>query len=885
MAVKRLSPLRLSFILIAALAAWVSAGALSVASSQPEAARLGVLPSGLWLASSVAVAVGLALVIRPAWTAWLAVSGLLLLPWLPVAVPDAFYIWVGHLRAWLWIVLAGAIAAPFIRIHAPRGLAAAARDPRRAPRLAAIVATAAYLAGAYQVLPQLPTGDEPHYLIIANSLLSDRDLKVENNYRQQDYRAYFAGTLRPDYLRRGQDSEIYSIHAPGLPALVAPVFALFGYSGVLALLAAVSGAATGVAWSAAWRVTEDAGAAWFGWAAVALSAPFFFQSFVMYPDALGAAIVMLGVSTMVQGRFASDRRRLATGAALALLPWLHLRLAIAAGVLGLLIAGRQFGTAGWRRRLIALFAIPAVSAGCWFAFFYVIYGTPDPRAPYGGSTQSSLAGVARGLAGLAFDQQFGLLPNAPIYLCAVLGFLPLARRDRRTAIELVTLILPYTLAVAAFQMWWGGTSSPARFLTPVLLTLAIPSAFWFHDARGRASRLLGLGALAVSVLITATIAAVDRGAMLYNFRDGRSRLLSWISPLVDLTTGVPSLFQNEPLLLLGQAAVWLAAIALTAAAGTAIARRTTSAPAIVAALAVAGAVTGMTALSIVWRSNQAAPITPTTASAALLQTINRSGSLVAIQYRPLQRIALADLPPRLTLATFPPPKMATPPAPDEPLAWVPHPPAATYVVEVVLSKPGSGRITVSLERQLGAAWSWTLDGSTGVVRREFRLPVEATSMVVDGDAAARATIDRVTVRALAARSASDRAGGAKASHVARYGPALVFLTGGRADMEPAGTWIAGESHGDFVIAPDDVNAPIRLFVRNPPVENRITLEAGDWRQDLAFTPGEERLFEIPAIRGRVAVPLRVTSARGARPAEFERGSTDTRFLGCWIETR
>jgi hypothetical protein len=31
--------------------------------------------------------------------------------------------------------------------------------------------------------------------------------------------------------------------------------------------------------------------------------------------------------------------------------------------------------------------------------------------------------------------------------------------------------------------------------------------------------------------------------------------------------------------------------------------------------------------------------------------------------------------------------------------------------------------------------------------------------------------------------------------------------------------------------------------------------------------------------------LRITSAHGARPTEFERGSTDTRFLGCWIETR
>ena len=107
----------------------------------------------------------------------------------------------------------------------------------------------------------------------------------------------------------------------------------------------------------------------------------------------------------------------------------------------------------------------------------------------------------------------------------------LARVRRRLAIELLVVALPYTLSVAAFAMWWGGTSSAARFLTPLLLMLAIPAAVWFRASHGRVSRLLGLAALSVSVLITATIAIVDRGGSLYNVHDGMSRLLLWISPL------------------------------------------------------------------------------------------------------------------------------------------------------------------------------------------------------------------------------------------------------------------------------------------------------------------------------------------------------------------
>ena len=74
-------------------------------------------------------------------------------------------------------------------------------------------------------------------------------------------------------------------------------------------------------------------------------------------------------------------------------------------------------------------------------------------------------------------------------------------------------IVPYTLAAAAFYMWWGGFSSPARFISSVLLPLSIPAGVWFAT-RGAAGRVIALGALALSVLFTVTTAAVDRGALL-----------------------------------------------------------------------------------------------------------------------------------------------------------------------------------------------------------------------------------------------------------------------------------------------------------------------------------------------------------------------------------
>ena len=38
---------------------------------------------------------------------------------------------------------------------------------------------------------------------------------------------------------------------------------------------------------------------------------------------------------------------------------------------------------------------------------------------------------------------------------------------------MLALVIPYMAAVGMYQMWWGGTSVPARLLTPIVLVLAV----------------------------------------------------------------------------------------------------------------------------------------------------------------------------------------------------------------------------------------------------------------------------------------------------------------------------------------------------------------------------------------------------------------------------
>jgi hypothetical protein len=897
MTAKRLSIPATTSWFLATIALWVSLGALTALSSQSPVPRVAIAPSFRWLAILLLAAAALAAVrrLRHQETWLLGLSALVLLPWLPFRIPAVFLVWTGPLRTWIWLAIAVSIAASLVRraATARRIVCRSAADPRKAPWIAAFAAAMMYLAGAWRIFPHLPAGDEPHYLVITQSLLRDHDLKIENNHRRGDYREYYGGDLRPDYLRRGTDGEIYSIHPIGLPAIIAPVFAAGGYPGVLAFLALVSAAATAITWIVVWRITQDAAAAWFAWAAVSGSAPFFFQAFTVYPDAPASGIVMIGLLALVSDREWPARRLALTGIALAVLPWLHTRFAIleAALVTALLArlawsrlavsspAGTAAAAGPEIRRGLALLAAPVVSAIAWFGFFYFIYGTPNPAAPYNGMTQSEVGNLARGIPGLLFDQQFGLLPNAPVYLCAILGLWTLLRRRFFVALATLLVIVPYAAVVAMYAMWWAGYSPPARFLVPISLPLALPIGLWFSSLRSRSARLLACGSLLLSVLITATMATAGRGALVFNFRDGSSRLLSWMSPLVDVTSGFPSLFRTALPKALIDAAVWLAAIAVVAAAGRRMDRRPVSAPALAVILALAVVVAGSAALSIVWHTNAAQPITLTTGSAALLRAYDPDTSQIAFRYSPFKRLAPADVPPAITIAHTTPHELPA----AQPLIWTPYLPAGSYEIQGRVTAPTSGRVTVTMDREFGPAWTWSLEGARGAWRYTFPVPVPARVLLVDADSSTRAALRDVAIRATSVSGNRHRLATEEPLHVVRYGPAVVFLMSGHAYVEPEGTWIGGGDEATFVIAPDP-GAPISLFVRNAPVRNQVTLESGAWRHVLSLAPREERLLQVPIDPANAGAVLRVATTAGARPSEVEQ-SDDRRLLGCWIETR
>ncbi len=534
---RRSRPAASMLAVLAGTSGWLSAG--SVGFTSGDADRVAALPSVSLLILAVVAAVVAVYVLRlRSHEAWpLAISALIWLPFLPGRIPAAFMLWQGPVEIIVWgLVIAGLLYAR--PREGPPAWTALAVDPRRAPWVAAALVVGLSLMAFTQIRSVVPGGDEPHYLVATQSLLADRDLRVENNYAAGDYLGYFNGRLQPHFLQRAASGEIYSIHSPGVSVVVLPAFAIAGYAGAVFVVMLLAGLTAALTWTTAWRLSGSAAGAWVGVLAVFATAPFFFHTLTIYPDGIGALPVVAAVwliARLEESWEPSPRILASLGAGLALLPWLHTRFALLAAAFAVIAIARLAIRPAAAARIAALLAVPVLAAVAWFAYFWLIWGTPSPLAPYGADTESSLGYIARGLAGLLIDQQHGVITTAPIYAIAMAGMWPLFRLRPRLAIELLVIVVPYVVAVSTYAMWWGGTSAPARLVAAILPLAALPIACMW--VRVQWLRIPALLLLLVSTALVIPRVFVESGRFIFNSRNPFDLTIEWLARHVDLASG------------------------------------------------------------------------------------------------------------------------------------------------------------------------------------------------------------------------------------------------------------------------------------------------------------------------------------------------------------
>jgi len=357
------------------------------------------------------------------------------------------------------------------------------------------------------------TGDEPHYLMVAESLRADGDLDLSNNYTARAGRRFGREDLEAGpHARIDRYGALLPVHDIGLPILVLPVYSLA--AGVAALVPESTlrrfRMNTGLlAYSivSLWMLTICCLGVWLlgltvsgflrGWNAVvlvaglALSPPILTNSFLVFPEIPAFLVCCLVLwASFGRGRERQWPMILALWA-IGVLPWFHRKFALFGIGLAVVWAWANWSqvkrhAVAWTAAGVVLVGLPLAALVAWSVTHW---GNPG-GALVAVDMPFSWSALRAGLPGLMIDRENGLLVWAPIY-----ALVPVAWWLTRQTTW--TLLLPVILLVgpsAAHDQWWGGFSPAARFLMPLTPCFVLVYAAAAHRAGLRAT-LVPLAAL------------------------------------------------------------------------------------------------------------------------------------------------------------------------------------------------------------------------------------------------------------------------------------------------------------------------------------------------------------------------------------------------------
>jgi hypothetical protein len=341
-----------------------------------------------------------------------------------------------------------------------------------------IVIFAAFAATAG--LPASPGRDlsepEAQTLLVTESIVSDGDLDLRDEYGSREWRAFYDAQLVP---RAGpRNGRLLDPIGIAFPLLIAPAYAAGGPIAVELFLAALAAVAFVLAAALARRIVPEP---WASGAALvaALSPPALAASTTIAPDAV-AGTVLAGAALLALRVRERPRLVLAFWCAVlvAALPWLGAKFAAPAAIVAL-------AAARWlRRRQRGMAGLVALEVVIFSVVLYVtvndrLYGGPFPAALLSdpGATGASGIGahVARAprLLGLWIDRDVGLLRWAPFAALAFVALWLLVRSRRERLALALSAQVDVEVTAGLYVLMCGATVAFAVFLAP---TIAGP---WF----------------------------------------------------------------------------------------------------------------------------------------------------------------------------------------------------------------------------------------------------------------------------------------------------------------------------------------------------------------------------------------------------------------------
>jgi hypothetical protein len=330
--------------------------------------------------------------------------------------------------------------------------------------LYSIVAAGLIVFSFLSLLKAPPYGDEGNYLMITISLLRDHDLDLTNNFAMKQYAEFTPFPLEP-HRAFFEGNKTYSSHFPGLSILLIIPYFLGKRPGCVLFINFLTLLAIRNTALLSARFIKNGSAVFFGTLLTALSFPMIMIGGMMFPEPVAALLFIWSLRLIAENK--SQRHILLAALISAFLPWLHIKFFL----LMALVFFYFLLTVKPPRALIAKYGLTACAiSSAVFIYQKALYGDFIYMLRF---STSGFSNPIRGLAGLFFDRESGLLVFSPVYYIAICAIFLLHFRTDRKLFWSGFFIFLYAVLPASWIDWHGGEGPPARYLVPVLPVLGV----------------------------------------------------------------------------------------------------------------------------------------------------------------------------------------------------------------------------------------------------------------------------------------------------------------------------------------------------------------------------------------------------------------------------
>lgn len=358
------------------------------------------------------------------------------------------------------------------------------------------------------------TGDEPHYVMMTESLVKDGDFNLKNDYELGRSRNYFGANIFP-HLSPAIDQDSsgwYSIHTIGLPLIMAIPYELFGMHGARAVLMSIQFSSVLIFYMIMKRFLKHRRQRLLG-AILLLSCALLWQNLgAVYPDLVNVSL--WGLIILLFGKH--DRLSNSIMPLVLILGFLvHSKSIVLTGPLVLFNAlwlMREYGFGKWFRRYYWTVVLLLVGFIAYVYFLYANYGIFSPTQLYdqtGPDKQFFATNPLTNIIAMLTDRSKGVLIYSPVLILAgpyivqafrdITSFIKKVRQQKIKLTSTQYLIAGLFLGLSALfilQVWfldWSGSISPnGRYLLPFIFVIIFLTAKYADLSNHAQSFFLGL---------------------------------------------------------------------------------------------------------------------------------------------------------------------------------------------------------------------------------------------------------------------------------------------------------------------------------------------------------------------------------------------------------